>query len=1368
MASAIKSKNTDTAVTGSEGSVRTVRLPKSASGPPLRRGAAAEPAPLSFAQERLWFLDQINPGDVSANISRAIRIDGDLRHDLLEQSLQAIVDRHELLRTTFATTQLTAGIDGRPVQLVANKCRIEIPLIDLTCGALEQSEAKARNIAGVEARRPFDLALGPLVRVILLKLCEREHVLLVNLHRIVCDDASLEILLDDLWTGYCASANDSDLPMTPQIQYSDYAVSQRESLDGDEFATTLDFWRANLRGAPVVIDLPSDRPRPPIQTGKGQSAGFGLEKELIEQLRMIAVAEDTVLAKVLLAAFYIVLARHSRQKDLLVGSTIPNRDSATLKRLIGPVSNLLPLRINLSGDPTFRTLLSHVNRVTLETQAHQAIPFERLLEELQFQRSLSHAPVFQVVFDLKEMCGTRTEVADLKLSNFEFDDCVTRFDLMVEIFESANQLDFRFGYNTDLFDRATVERLGGHFKRVLEGIVSDPDQNISALPLLSEPEEEQVLVNWNNTRTNLAQAACITQLFEAQVAVTPEAPAVISKEQFLNYAELNRSANQLAHYLRGLGVGPEDKVGICIKRSIEMAVAVLAVLKAGAAYVPLDSMYPPERLRFMIDDADPLVLLTDQESVEKLRAQGRAILSLDQDRARWAGESEDNSNVRIESDNLAYVIYTSGSTGQPKGVAMTQAALVNLLTWQRAHFGPARTLQFASLSFDVSFQEMLSSWCSGGVVVMVAEELRQDPQALLRFISAEKIQRLFLPFVFLQHLAEICDGSDKIPLDLTEVITAGEQLEITPQIARFMSRLDRVALHNHYGPSETHVATAYELAGPVTEWSRLPSIGRPIANTRIYILDANSSPVPIGVAGELCIGGVAVSRGYLNRSDLTAEKFTPDPFSIQPNARIYRTGDLARYLADGNIEFLGRIDNQVKIRGYRIELGEIEAVLREHDAVRDVAVVARQGKLVAYVCESMERPSHEVNLWSELRGFIKSKLPEYMAPSIFVKLDALPLTASGKINRQALPVPDESRPDLQQAFVAPRDRLEEQLATLWTNVLPLKSIGVRDNFFELGGDSLLAARLFAQIENRFGQHLPLATLFQSPTIEQLANVLRESGASKEWSSLVAIQPEGSRPPLFCVHAAGANVLIYRPMARHLGHDQPVYALQAQGLDGQSPPLKRVEDMAALYIKEIRAFQPEGPYFLLGASFGGLVAFEMAQQFLAQGQQVALLAMLNTNCPLYTFAKRVRCHIGHLMERGVRGYANEVGKTLKRRRTNQAVLGNSGSENNTVPDPELAKVLERHREVDESLVRTVRAILDAEQDYALAQTEYPGKITFFWAQDAVRDFEDNRLGWRRIAGGGFDLHVVPGTHTSMREEPLVAHLVQRLRPYLPTA
>ncbi|HEY8224552.1 MAG TPA: non-ribosomal peptide synthetase, partial [Pyrinomonadaceae bacterium] len=724
-------------------------------------------------------------------------------------------------------------------------------------------------------------------------------------------------------------------------------------------------------------------------------------------------------------------------------------------------------------------------------------------------------------------------------------------------------------------------------------------------------------------------------------------------------------------------------------------------------------------------------------------------------------ESEANAGAGVGPGNLAYVIYTSGSTGQPKGVAIEHRALTNFLFSVQRQPGLAADdvlLAVTTLSFDIAGLEIYLPLITGARVVIADAEVASDGIQLKQLLAKSGATVMqATPATWQMLINAGWRGQAGL-----KVLCGGEAL--SRELAKeLVARGGTV--WNMYGPTET---TVWATIRQIEAGDEPISIGRPIANTQIYLLDEGNHPVPVGIAGELHIGGDGLARGYLNRPELTAEKFVPNIFGNGSDARLYKTGDLGRYLGDGRIEYLGRFDSQVKVRGYRIELGEIEAVLREHAFVRDVAVVVRQEKLVGYVVVSPEQLFDGTKLGTELRSFLKTKLPGYMSPALFVELDALPLTPNGKVDRRALPTPDESRPDLPEAYVAPRDRLEEQLATLWTNVLQLKSIGVRDNFFELGGHSLLAARLFAQIENRFGKHLPLATLFQSPTIEQLANVLRESGTSKAWSSLVAIQSEGSRPPLFCVHAAGANVLIYRPMSRHLGNDQPVYALQAQGLDGQSPPLTRVEDMAALYIKEIRAFQPEGPYFLLGASFGGLVAFEMAQQLVAEGQQVALLVMLNTNCPIYTLTKRIRCHIGHLMERGLRGYANEIGKTIRRRRTKEAVEGNNGPGNITVLDPELAKVLERHREVDESLVRTVRAILDSEQDYVPAQQVYPGKITFFWAQDAVRDFEDNRLGWRRIAAGGLDIHVVPGTHTSMREEPYVADLVAKLKPCLENA
>ena len=1333
-----------------------------AAGPPLDRVSTQStvppreeggPVPLSFAQERLWFLEQINPGDASGTVSRAIKITGHLRPELLVRALQAVGNRHESLRTTFATNQLNSVRDSKPVPLIAPHKVFEIPIIDLTHGSLAEREAKAQALAQSAAQRPFDLTLGPLVRATLFRLGEAEHVLLLSLHRIVGDDSSLQILLDELWSAYKAKDDSwSNLPL--HVQYADYAWWQRKLISEDDSTSrAVDFWRAHLQGAPTVIELPTDRPRPPVRTWHGGSVWVSLENEFVRELQAIGAREGATLPTVLLAAFKVVLGRHSKQEDLVVGYTVSNRTSAETKQLIGPLDGVLSVRTSLSGNPSFIELLSRVQTTILEEQAH-FVPFEKLLEKLELEPSLSHAPVFQVSFSFQEI-HSGGDAPGLKVEEFEFDDGIARFDLSIEMIENSSRLDCRFRYSTDLFERHTIERLGTHFKTVLAGIAANPYQRVGALPLLPEAELNQILLDWNNTeKTFRCEAQCIPQVFESQVDLTPTATAAIFESEELTYAELNRKANQLAHYLRKRGVGPEVLVGICMKRSLDMVVGLLGILKAGAAYVPLDPAYPTDRLQFMLQDSGTSLLLTQEFMRERIPKSEVEVVCIDTCWPDISSEREDNPATKTEPDNLAYVIYTSGSTGTPKGVAIEHRSAVALLAWAREVFSAEElsgVLASTSICFDLSVFELFVPLSCGGKVVLANDVLQ-----LLSLSSRNEVKLInTVPsaMVELLRLGGVPEGVRTINL-AGEPLTASlvDQLYKQTQVKR---------VFDLYGPSEDTTYSTFALrvpGGPAT-------IGRPIANTRVYLLDANLHPVPIGVPGELYLAGGGLARCYLNRPELTATAFVPDPFSRNTPGRLYKTGDLARYLADGKIEYLGRVDNQVKIRGFRIEPGEIEAVLRGHSAVQDVAVVARDGKLVAYVVPSAKPPVEIVRLWGELRGLIKARLPEYMLPASFVELAALPLTPNGKVDRRGLPAPDESRPHLEQAYIAPRDPLEEQLAALWANVLQVRSIGIRDNFFELGGNSLLAARLFAQIENRLGKHLPLAALFQFPTIEQLANCLRDSDTSKPWSSLVAIQPEGSRPPLFCVHAAGANVLIYRPLSRHLGNDQPVYALQAQGLDGRTTPLTSVEEMAALYLKEMRAFQPQGPYFLLGASFGGLVIYEMAQQLLAANQKVALLAMLNTNCPVYTLAKRMRCHLGHLREYGPARYATEISKSVKRRLTGQVAKENNGSGNTNAADPDIQKLLVNDSGVDESLVRTVAAILSAEQQYIPARQQYFGKITLFWARDAKRDFEDNRLGWRRLATGGFDLHVVPGTHTSMREEPYVAELVAKLKPYL---
>jgi amino acid adenylation domain-containing protein len=1309
------------------------------------------PVPLSLAQERLWFLEQINPGDASGTVSRAIKITGLLKQDLIRQALQTVIDRHDSLRTTCATNQLNSVRDSKPAQLIAANRTVEVPVVDLSHEPVNQRETKARDLAQTAAQQPFDLTLGPLLRATLLRLDECEHVLLLSLHRIICDDSSLQILIDELWSAYHAFANEgASSSSPPHIQYADYASWEANQIEDETTGRALDFWRVTLQGAPTVIELPTDRPRPAVRSWRGNSVWVKLENELVEKLRAIGESKGAKLSIVLLSAFKVLLARYSRQDDVVIGYTVSNRSRVETEHLIGPFASSLTVRTSLSGTPTFLDLLTHLQTITVEGQTH-FVPFEKLLEKLELEPSLSHAPIFQVSFGFQHT-NPGHEASGLRLEEFVFDDGIARLDLGVEIFQNASHLDCRFQYSTDLFDRSTIERLGSHFKTVLREIVKNPEQRVCALPLLTEYERKQIVVDWNDTETFRAAPRCIPELFEYQVDLTPERIAVRFEEKELTYGELNLRANQLAHYLKKRGVGPEVLVGICVKRSLEMVVGLLGILKAGGAYVPLDPEYPTDRLDFMLKDSGATLLLTQQSIGLRIEESIAEVVFLDTDWPEIRKEREENLATKPEPENLAYVIYTSGSTGKPKGVAIEHRSTASLIDWARDVFSEEElsgVLASTSICFDLSVFELFLPLSCGGTVLLVSDILQ-----LLSLPSSNDVKLInTVPSAMVELLR-----LRGIPESVQAVNLAGEPLQ-AGLVDEIYEQTQAKRVFDLYGPSEDTTYSTFALRrprGPAT-------IGRPISNTRVYLLDETLQPVPIGVPGELHLAGAGSARCYLKRPELTATAFIPDPFNANTPGRLYRTGDLARYKADGTIEYLGRIDNQVKVRGFRIELGEIEAVLREHRSVREVAVVARQAKLIAYIVPSA-KPIEVGKLWSDLRALVTSKLPDYMLPAVFVELDTLPLTTNGKVDRRALPIPDETRPALEQAYVAPRDQLEQQLVALWGNVLHLKSIGIRDNFFELGGNSLLAARLFAQVENRLGKHLPLATLFQFPTIELLANFLRDSDTSKPWSSLVAIQPEGSRPPLFCVHAAGANVLIYRPLSRHLGKDQPVYALQAPGLDGRTRPLSSVEEMAALYIKEIRASQPHGPYYLLGASFGGLVIYEMAQQLLDQNEEVALLAMLNTNCPVYTLAKKIRCHLGHLRERGPKRYASEAAKGVKRRLTGQVAEENNASGNSNGLDLEIQKVLANDSGVDESLVRTVTAILSAEERYMPVQN-YRGKITFFWAREAKRDFEDNRLGWRRVAAGGFDVHVGPGNHTSMREEPNVKVLAQELKSCL---
>ena len=1056
----------------------------------IPRRDTASPCPLSFAQQRLWFLEQLDPNSPLYNIPKAVRIQGVLNMDALQQALDAIAARHEVLRTTFAT------IEGVPMQAIGNVQPVALSIGDLGQGPEAEREAELQRQLTREAQRPFDLCRDLMLRATLFRLGAAEHVLLLTTHHIASDGWSAAVLIRELGAFYAAFATAepvalSELPM----QYADYAVWQRQWLQGEILEGQLAYWRAQLAGASPVLALPTDRPRPTMQTYHGTCQSWQLPPPLTAQLKALSRQEGVTLFMTLLAAWQTLLHRYSGQDDISVGSPIAGRTRVDTEPLIGFFVNTLVLRTHLGGNPTFRELLHRVREVAMGAYAHQDLPFEKLVEELQPERTLSHAPLFQVMFAFQNMPRQSLELPGLKVSPLEVDSGTAKFDLTLFLWEEAGGLRGTLEYNTDLFDEATISRMRGHFQTLLEGIVADPAQRLSDLPLLTEAERQQLLVEWNATQVEYPREGCLHQLFEAQVERTPNAIAAVCGGARLTYRELNQRANQLAHYLRTRGVGPEVLVGICVERSLELMVGLMGILKAGGAYVPLDPTYPKERLAFMLADSQVSVLLSQQQLLASLPDHDAHVICLDSDWEPIATQSLANLDSGAGPDNLAYVIYTSGSTGTPKGTLITHHGLVNYLYWCLAAYpveAGCGSPVHSPLAFDATITALFSPLLVGRTVYLLPET--SDLEAISA--ALRQTHDLSLIKITPAHLTLL--SQQLSPADvatLTRALVIGGENLTAEQIAFWRQHAPATRIFNEYGPTETVVGcVVYEVAA---DWSGAGSvpIGRPIPNMRVYVLDRHRQPVPIGVPGELYLGGAGVARGYVRRPDTTAEKFLRDPFSDEPGARLYRTGDLVRYLPDGNLEFLGRLDDQVKIRGYRIELGEIEAVLSQHLAVQETVVIVREDapgdkRLVAYLVPNRE---HEPSI-PELRHFLRTKLPEYMVPAAFVTLNALPLTPNGKVDRRALPAPDHLRPEQAVAFVPPYTPLEEVVAGLWCELLGIEQVGINDNFFHLGGHSLLAAQLMSRLRDTFQVELPLRRLFETPTVARLvAAMLHDAG-----------------------------------------------------------------------------------------------------------------------------------------------------------------------------------------------------------------------------------------------------------------------------------
>lgn len=1061
---------------------------------PIGRSEQTSRPPLSFAQKRLWFLNQLEPGNPFYNVPRALRFEGALDHRALCESFTEIIRRHESLRTVFPSA------DDEPFQQVLSPCKADLPLIDLSRLDVEECEAETRRLAESEAAWRFNLDTGPIMRALLVRLAPEEHVLLLTMHHIITDGWSMQVLVREMTTLYEAFAERRPSPLAePSIQYIDFSAWQMGQLQGQRLESLLAYWRRRLSGASTTLELPTDRARPPVQTHKGGTVNFLVEREVAEALVRLSQQEGATLFMTVLAAFKALLYRYTKQTDILVGSPIANRSRAELEGLIGFFVNTLVLRTTFEGDETFRGLLRQLRETTLEAYAHQDLPFERLVEELQPSRDLSRTPLFQVMFVFQNVPGGGgAALPGARLTGQEVYATTAKFELTLTVTQTGQGLAGSFEYNSDIFDRETIERMAGHMHMLLSSVVAEPDARISEYPLMTSEERALVVEVWNATVRPRDRNTCAHHMFERQVRLSPTRAALVFEGEVLTYEELDARANRLARYLRRLGVGPETKVVITLERSVAMIVAVLGVLKAGACYIPIDPSYPLERRSAMLGNSGAQVVLTQREFSNDFLNESNRVVCLEDEQEAIELESESTPSVAVAGENLAYVIYTSGSTGGPKGVALSHAALANLIEWHRdTMLVGARTLQFASLSFDASFHEVFAALATGGTLYLIAEFERMDVGSLCDFIDRHKIEKVILPVVVLQEIGSQMSKATAALTSLREITSTGEQLKLTPDVLSLFKRLELCTLHNHYGPSESHVVTSYTFEGNPEGWLGLPPVGKPIYNSRIFILDESFNPVPIGIHGELYIGGECLARGYLNRPDITAEKFVPDPFS-NGGERLYRTGDLARYLTDGNVEYLGRMDEQVKIRGFRVEPAEIETSLAQHVSVAEaavcVAVDASGGKrIIAYVV-----PENEASIAAltarELRAHLKERLPEYMIPSAFITLKALPLTTNGKLDRRALPDPGDPQEGLGQEYVAPIGGIETELAAIWEHVLGAKRIGANDNFFDLGGHSLKATQVLSRIRERFGDTVTLRDLFSMPTIREISEqIAKRSG-----------------------------------------------------------------------------------------------------------------------------------------------------------------------------------------------------------------------------------------------------------------------------------
>jgi amino acid adenylation domain-containing protein len=1311
-----------------------------------------EGLPLSFGQHRLWFLDRMQPGNPAYNIFLPLALSGRLDAAALRQALSDVVRRHEVLRTCFPTRA------GTPVQWIRPAAPADLPDDDLRLLPPARLHDALLNLARDEARESFDLANGPLYRARLVRLDETEHVLCWTMHHSIGDGWSLGVLVRDLaayYNGACGT-EPVRLPDLP-IQYGDYAVWQQRWLAGPRLESLLEYWQRELP-RDGRLDLPTDRPRSAAPASEGARHRFSLDRELRDRLVAFSRSQNVTLFMTLLAALFVLLARRSDQDHVVIGSPIANRTHPSTHPLVGFFVNTLVLGGDLSANPTFTTFLAQVKRMALGAYEHQDLPFERLVEATRQARDVRRNPIFDVMFVYQNLPLPQVTLSGLAVRPLEVESTLAKFDLVWDLFEADAEIVGRIQYRTDLYDGSTVARMAAEFHTLLHGVLADPQRRVRDLPLLDAAERRAVSalacgrIDADAAATRRAPLRCgVHDAFDAQAVRTPDAIAVVADGERLTYAQLRGRSHALARRLRAAGAGPEARVALWTNRRVETIVGILGIWTAGGVYVPIDPLWPRARVDLVLADATPRVAVVPQDVIASWDRRLPALVAVD------GSENETAVASATSPASAAYVIYTSGSTGRPNGVVVTHDSAMNLVAALNEargarHSGPLRVGVNGPWVFDTTIKQIVQL-TGGHALHVLPEACRSDPAQFLDYMREHRID--VVDVTPSQARLLVAAGLlDDASLRSLVLLIGGEAID--PALWQALASAADRTCFNLYGPTECTVDATLSSVGSSTGG---PTIGRPLLNVRTYVLDRRLHVCPIGVAGELWIAGAGVARGYLNAPALTAARFLPDPFVGEPGARMYRTGDRVRLRATGELEYLGRVDEALKIRGFRIEPQEIEAVLMRHPDVREAAIVGYERspndvRLIAYVTlrTGTRAPA------ADLRRFLQRHLPAHLVPSAYVTLAALPLTPNGKLDRRALPLPDLSQRDDATIAVAPRDAIEWQLAAIWAELLGLDTVGVTDDFFESGGHSLLAMLMLGRVKQQFGCEIPIATLFQGATVEQLATHIRRRASGAEDSPLVAIRTTGSRPPFFCVHPVGGHVLCYVDLAAAVGAEQPFYGLQAPQRTGGHE--FSVEALAARYVAAIKTARPDGPYQLGGWSLGGVIAFEMARQLQTAGEEVAGLVLIDSHATHLSGPSALSEEI--LLRRFA---ADLLGREPAALRELAAPV--QPDDATALFDELYARAMATGLLPQGSDATALRALFDLFRANLRAESHYRPAASFLHvvllqAASSVSGAADVTFGWSRLATAGVERRVLPGDHYSLMRKPDVDAVAAELR------